>query len=363
MSTADVEKITAGVAATNIKEDNSASTVAAAEGRRLYIGNLAYTTTEDQLKDFFKGYSIESVSIPVNPRTSRAVGYAFVDVAKKEEADKAITELSGKEILERKVSVQVARKPGTSPAAAANGEAPNNGDKRAPRRGRGGFRGGRSGGRGSRFRPRSDSTRAAPKDTITADPTETPAPSAAAHSTPVTAITEAPKTTTTEAPAADADKGPRGPRRKRGPPENGVASTTKVMVANLPYELSESALKELFAAYNPESAKIALRPIPRFMVRKLQARGEARKGRGFGFVTLPSEEMQKKAVDEMNGKVVEGREIAVKVAIDNPKDEEGEAAEDAPANGETAITTTTTADAPDATTNTTAVVTTPAATA
>ena len=58
MSTADVEKITAGVAATNIKEDNSASTVAAAEGRRLYIGNLAYTTTEDQLKDFFKGYSM-----------------------------------------------------------------------------------------------------------------------------------------------------------------------------------------------------------------------------------------------------------------------------------------------------------------
>ncbi|KAF3247522.1 hypothetical protein TWF128_008599 [Orbilia oligospora] len=362
MSTADVEKITAGVAATNIniKEDNSASTVAAAEGRRLYIGNLAYTTTEDQLKDFFEGYSIESVSIPVNPRTSRAVGYAFVDVAKKEEADKAITELSGKEILERKVSVQVARKPGTSPAAAANGEAPNNGDKRAPRRGRGGFRGGRSGGRGSRFRPRSDSTRAAPKDT-TAAPAETPAPSAAAHSTPVTATTEAPKTTTTEAPAADADKGPRGPRRKRGPPENGVASTTKVMVANLPYELSESALKELFAAYNPESAKIALRPIPRFMVRKLQARGEARKGRGFGFVTLPSEEMQKKAVDEMNGKVVEGREIAVKVAIDNPKDEEGEAAEDAPVNGET--TTTTTADAPAATTNTTAVATTPAATA
>ncbi|KAF3187610.1 hypothetical protein TWF788_001831 [Orbilia oligospora] len=354
MSTAEVEQITAGVAATNlnIKEDNSASTVAAAEGRRLYIGNLAYTTTEDQLKDFFKGYSIESVSIPVNPRTSRAVGYAFVDVAKKEEADKAITELSGKEILERKVSVQVARKPGTSPAAAANGEAPNNGDKRAPRRGRGGFRGGRSGGRGSRFR-----------DT-TAAPAETPAPSAAAHSTPVTATTEAPKTTTTEAPAADADKGPRGPRRKRGPPENGVASTTKVMVANLPYELSESALKELFSAYNPESAKIALRPIPRFMVRKLQARGEARKGRGFGFVTLPSEEMQKKAVDEMNGKVVEGREIAVKVAIDNPKDEEGEAAEDAPANGgTTTTTTTTTADAPAATTNTTAAATTPATTA
>ncbi|KAK6505779.1 hypothetical protein TWF481_007671 [Arthrobotrys musiformis] len=363
MSAADIQDITAGVAkittenAPAAKEDTSASTVAAAEGRRLYIGNLAYTTTEDQLKDFFKGYSIESVSIPVNPRTSRAVGYAFVDVAKKEEADKAITELSGKEILERKVSVQVARKPGTSPAAVANGESANNGgDKRAPRhgRGRGGFRGGRTGGRGSgRFRDNAGTTA----------PAETPAPSAAAHSTPVTATTEAPKAaptaTTTEAPAGDADKGPRGPRRKRGPPENGVASTTKVMVANLPYELSEAALKELFAAYNPESAKIALRPIPRFMVRKLQARGEARKGRGFGFVTLPTEELQKKAVDEMNGKVVEGREIAVKVAIDNPKDEEGEAAEGAPANGET----TTAAAAAPAPAPTTASATVPAATA
>jgi RNA recognition motif-containing protein len=52
------------------------------------------------------------------------------------------------------------------------------------------------------------------------------------------------------------------------------------------------------------------------MVRKLQARGEPRKGRGFGFVTLTSEEMQKKAVEEMNGHLVDGRQIAVKIAID-----------------------------------------------
>lgn len=59
------------------------------------------------------------------------------------------------------------------------------------------------------------------------------------------------------------------------------------------------------------------------MVKKLQARGEARKGRGFGFVTLESEEMQQKAVSEMNGKEIEGREIAVKVAIDSPGKEDG----------------------------------------
>jgi RNA recognition motif-containing protein len=63
------------------------------------------------------------------------------------------------------------------------------------------------------------------------------------------------------------------------------------------------------------------------MVKKLQARGEPRKGRGFGFVTLASEEMQQKACEEMNGKEIEGREIAVKVAIDSPgkEDEDGNA--------------------------------------
>jgi RNA recognition motif-containing protein len=82
--------------------------------------------------------------------------------------------------------------------------------------------------------------------------------------------------------------------------------------------LISAQLTELFKDYSPVSAKIALRPIPRFMVKKLQARGEQRKGRGFGFVTLASEELQQKACEEMNGKEIEGREIAVKVAIDSP---------------------------------------------
>lgn len=81
---------------------------------------------------------------------------------------------------------------------------------------------------------------------------------------------------------------------------------------------------EIFKDYNPASAKIALRPIPRFMIKKLQARNEARKGRGFGFVTLASEELQQKACSEMNGKEIEGREIAVKVAIDSPGKEDEE---------------------------------------
>lgn len=93
----------------------------------------------------------------MNPRTNRPVGYAFVDLATATEAQAAIDQLSGKEILERKVSVQVARKPEPAEAkaegAASGGEGVSGGEgrKRGPgrARGRGRGRGGRAG-RGGR---------------------------------------------------------------------------------------------------------------------------------------------------------------------------------------------------------------------
>ena len=138
------------------------------------------------------------------------------------------------------------------------------------------------------------------------------------------ALTAAPgeADTTTVDPSKTGKSAALRPRKQRGPPEDGVPSKTKVMVANLPYDLREEKLLELFADYQPSSAKIALRPIPKFMIRKLQARNEPRKGRGFGFVTLATEELQQKACADMNGKQIEGREIAVKVAIDSPGKED-----------------------------------------
>ena len=187
------------------------------------------------------------------------------------------------------------------------------------------------------------------------------APAAAADATtevqPLTDITNK-RETDQDSKQKSTQARPARERRERGPPADGIPSKNKVMVANLPYDLTEEKvsgtasgpvlcgsvltrlpapqLKELFLPYEPSSAKIALRPIPRFMIKKLQARGEARKGRGFGFVTLASEEMQQKAVTEMNGKEIEGREIAVKVAIDSPDktDEEANAPE-GEANGAT----------------------------
>jgi RNA recognition motif-containing protein len=95
----------------------------------------------------------ETTSIPVNPRTNRPVGYAFVDLETAEEAEKAINELSGKEILERKVSVQLARKPEPAgekteaPVSGGEGASGGEGRKRGSGRGRG-----RGRGRGGRYR-------------------------------------------------------------------------------------------------------------------------------------------------------------------------------------------------------------------
>jgi RNA recognition motif-containing protein len=93
------------------------------------------------------------------------------------------------------------------------------------------------------------------------------------------------------------------------------------------------------------------------MVKKLQARGEPRKGRGFGFVTLGSEELQQKACNEMNGKEIEGREIAVKVAIDSPGKEDDHIDSAEGAEGEATATATASTDAAEKATET------PAATA
>ncbi|KAL9058943.1 MAG: hypothetical protein Q9162_001501 [Coniocarpon cinnabarinum] len=305
---------------------NEAVIQSAAEGRRLYIGNLAYATTEGDLKEFFKDYLIETISIPTNPRTTRPVGYAFVDVSTPTEAERAVNELNQKNILDRPVFVQLARKPDENQTNGEGAPQRKRSSNRGRGRGRGARRGGRQGGRARGEKKSENGDTAAVAD----GPTNVPGQTEPLTDTTNEALTTDKSASGDKKAKAAKPKAPRQPRQ-RGPPEDGVPSKNKVMVANLPYDLREEKLLELFASYEPTGAKLALRPIPRFMVRKLQARGEPRKGRGFAFVTLPSEDAQQKAISEMNGKEIEGRELAVKVAIDSPgkEDEALEAAADA----------------------------------
>lgn len=199
--------------------------------------------------DILRPYS-ESTSIPKNPRTDRPVGYAFVDLSSPGEAERAIAELSGREILERKVSVQLARKP---EPAGEKGEATSGGDasggegrRRQSGRGRGRGRGkGGRGGRAARGVSAQISFLVAPANFVQSKGEEgAELPATSTTTGEVLPLTETTNKEGTEKTDKD-NKGARPPRerRERGPPADGIPSKNKVMVANLPYDLSEEKVK------------------------------------------------------------------------------------------------------------------------
>lgn len=190
----------------------------------------------------------------MNPRTNRPVGYAFVDIATALEAAAAIEALSGKEILQRKVSVQLARKPDIAEpkeGAASGGEgaearkrAAGRGRARGRARGRGG-RTGRSRAVCAKYLSLLESTHidtlkwmlTLPKAQEGQEATEAPA-----SETPL-ADTTNDKDTASKAGDARAAR----PQKQRGPPEDGIPSKTKVMVANLPYDLTEDKVGYIYS--------------------------------------------------------------------------------------------------------------------
>ena len=93
-------------------------------------------------------------------------------------------------------------------------------------------------------------------------------------------------------------KVPREPRKPKGAPQ-GEPSKTLLFVANLPFQFSDEQLKAAFDGFQVKSAKVVKR---RFGTRS----------KGFGFVDMESEEEQQRALKEVHGKEVEGRDLQLK---------------------------------------------------
>ena len=76
----------------------------------IYVGNLAYTTTEDELQQAFSQYgAVASVNIIMDRETGRPRGFAFVEMPNGAEAATAIKELNLAEIAGRSITVNEAR--------------------------------------------------------------------------------------------------------------------------------------------------------------------------------------------------------------------------------------------------------------
>lgn len=76
----------------------------------IYIGNLSYQATEDDLREVFAEYgTIKRVVLPIDRETGRMRGFAFVEMAQDAEEDAAITELDGAEWMGRQLRVNKAK--------------------------------------------------------------------------------------------------------------------------------------------------------------------------------------------------------------------------------------------------------------
>ena len=77
-------------------------------GKKLYVGNLSFETTEADLKELFgQAGSVETVRIITDRDTGRSKGFGFVEMQKG--GDKAIAEMNGKDFKGRALTVNEAR--------------------------------------------------------------------------------------------------------------------------------------------------------------------------------------------------------------------------------------------------------------
>jgi cold-inducible RNA-binding protein len=132
--------------------------------KKLYVGNLSYSMTEQDLRDMFgQAGEIQDVMLIVDRDTRRSKGFGFVEFVTEEDAQKAIDMFHDQEYQGRRLTVNVARpreergggggggyRGGGGGGGGGGGYGGGGGGRGGGGGGRGGGRGGRGGGRGDR---------------------------------------------------------------------------------------------------------------------------------------------------------------------------------------------------------------------
>lgn len=119
---------------------------------KLYVGNLAFQTTDQDLLDLFsQAGTVESASIVTDRDSGRSRGFAFVEMSSKEEGEAAIAQFNGAEIDGRSLTVNEAKPRESRGGFGGGGGGRRNGGGFGGNRGGGGGRGGFGGGGRSRY--------------------------------------------------------------------------------------------------------------------------------------------------------------------------------------------------------------------
>jgi len=271
---------------------------------KVFVGNLSFKTREAELAQEFAAAG-HVIGANIITRGPRSLGYGFVEFDSEEDANNAVKIMSKKEIDGRQINVEVAKlrdetevnNNQDSPQNGANNNAPRGGFRG---RGRGGFRGGRGGrgrGRGGFFRGRGGYRRRFNEGE------------------------EGENTNTNNNNTTKPEEGNDQPRRRRfrkgqqgenQGQDTRTESKTTLFVANLPFALDDAGFAKVFTENN-------LKFKSAHVVQKRNGRSK-----GFGFAEFDTQDDQQKALQALNQKKVDERELIVKVAL-TEQQEGGEA--------------------------------------
>ncbi len=113
-------------------------------GTKLYVGNLAFSTTENELQELFaQAGTVQEVTLMQDKFTGKSRGFAFVTMSSDQEAQNAITQFNGKTVEGRPLTVNEARPREARPPGGGGGRGGYGGGG-----GGGGYGGGGGGGGG-----------------------------------------------------------------------------------------------------------------------------------------------------------------------------------------------------------------------
>ncbi|MBM3801428.1 MAG: RNA-binding protein [Acidimicrobiia bacterium] len=111
---------------------------------KLYVGNLSYNTSEDDLRDLFtQAGTVKSATLIRDRDTGRSKGFAFVEMETQQEAENAIKQFHNSQFQDRSLTVNMARPREERSGGGFGGGRGGGGDRSGGGRPRGGGGGGR----------------------------------------------------------------------------------------------------------------------------------------------------------------------------------------------------------------------------
>lgn len=292
---------------------------------RIYVGNINFNATEDELKEFFGEFPVSSVEIPSktvsrnNKAHVKRLGFGFVQFENGEDAAKAIEKFNGVLFKQRQIYAKQAMPPATEEEKKQKAEAfiakkkllrEQKAQKKAQHK------------QTEELKSSAETETEGDGETVAngeepSDKTQKPKPK------PKRVRKKAPKRVFSEKSSNGVESTSNGDsEHTRASPSKSVIipegskSKTTVFVTNLDNQVNSKMLLELFEPLNPVWAHVPVRKVAPHILRLVRARKVSLYNKGIAFVKFSSEEIQLKAIEDYNGHELNGKNIVLEVAID-----------------------------------------------